>query len=217
MSAKNQYRAIQTVSSLWHKRTNVSVKESLYDFNFHHLQVVQSPISNDCLKLSIHSHTKKHLLPKLLFQFSDKELQTLWQVHQKMGVIKEARFPKKHHWWLLPTHHTSTPTYKCVKTLQGCGWVLLFYIFQEYAFLFFNMAWSSTEKLKDQSHNMQNRRSSEIASPVYETYKIQFWNMGVISIKQKQTWPYIKCVIFNLINGIYHIENVCFIFEKNSM
>ena len=40
----------------------------------HHPQVVQSPISSDCLKVKIYGHTEPQLFPKLLLQVSVQEL-----------------------------------------------------------------------------------------------------------------------------------------------
>ena len=39
-----------------------------------HPQVVQSPISNDCLKVMFDDQTEPQLVPKLLFQVSVREL-----------------------------------------------------------------------------------------------------------------------------------------------
>ena len=42
------------------------------------------------LKVFIHGHTKKHLVPKLLLKISDKEPQNIMVSPPKKGSIKEA-------------------------------------------------------------------------------------------------------------------------------
>ena len=43
----------------------------------HHLQVLHSPIFNDCLKVNIDVHTEPKLVPKVLLQFSVLELHNI--------------------------------------------------------------------------------------------------------------------------------------------
>ena len=43
----------------------------------HNQQVVQSPITNDCLKLNIDGHTRLKIILKLLLQLSIRELHTI--------------------------------------------------------------------------------------------------------------------------------------------
>ena len=56
-----------------------------------HLQVLQSPILNDCLKVNTDCHTRPQMVPKLLPQIS------IWEPHNGLvsdpvyGGLKEAR------------------------------------------------------------------------------------------------------------------------------
>ena len=69
-------------NSLWtnfkkqkgHKKINEQIKRNLYVWITRHTQVVQSPISDDCLKVIFDYHTEPQLFPKLLLQVSVREL-----------------------------------------------------------------------------------------------------------------------------------------------
>ena len=56
-----------------------------------HPQVVQSPISNDCLKALLDDHTEPQLFPKLLLQVSVRELYKSLVSDPNDGGIKDAR------------------------------------------------------------------------------------------------------------------------------
>ena len=56
-----------------------------------HPQVVQSPISNDCLKVVLYDQTKPQLVPKLLLQVSVIELHNSLVRDPNDGGIKDAR------------------------------------------------------------------------------------------------------------------------------
>ena len=74
-AAKSKCRAIIVGSMLWssitkrrgHIKINECVKRYPYNWILQHLQVVQSPISNYCLKLSIDGQAELQLVPKFLF------------------------------------------------------------------------------------------------------------------------------------------------------
>ena len=53
-----------------HTKINEQIKKSLYNWIPQHSQVVQSPISNDCLKVSLDDHSKPQLVSKQLLQVS---------------------------------------------------------------------------------------------------------------------------------------------------
>ena len=53
-----------------HSKINEQIKCNLYTWITRHPQVVQSPISNDCLKVMLDDQTEPQLVPKLLFQVS---------------------------------------------------------------------------------------------------------------------------------------------------
>ena len=53
-----------------HSKINEQIKRNLYAWIKRHPQVVQSPISNDCLKIMFDDQTETQLVPKLLLQVS---------------------------------------------------------------------------------------------------------------------------------------------------
>ena len=55
-------------------KINEQVKKYLYNWVVQHPQVVQSPISNDCLKVYIFGQSEPQLISKLLLQVSFREL-----------------------------------------------------------------------------------------------------------------------------------------------
>ena len=56
----------------------------------HHPQVLQSPISNDCLKVKIDGYTEPQIVPGLLFKVSVRELHNNLVSATKDGGLKEA-------------------------------------------------------------------------------------------------------------------------------
>ena len=56
-----------------------------------HTQVVQPPIVNDCMKVSIDGHTEPQLFPKLLIQVSFRELHNNLGSDTDNGGIQGAR------------------------------------------------------------------------------------------------------------------------------
>ena len=51
-----------------HTKINAHVKTAIYDWIIQHTQVVQQPIENDCLKVSIGGHYETQLVPNFLSQ-----------------------------------------------------------------------------------------------------------------------------------------------------
>ena len=58
----------------------------------HHPQVVQSPISNYCLKVMLDDKTEPQLAPKLLLQVSIRELHNSLGKFSNDGDMKDARY-----------------------------------------------------------------------------------------------------------------------------
>ena len=66
VAAKSRRKAMQLCNSLWtkkpkrkrHSKINEQIKRNLYTWITHHPQVVQSPLSNDCLKVMLDDQTK---------------------------------------------------------------------------------------------------------------------------------------------------------------
>ena len=67
------------------------IKRSLYAWITRHNQVVQSPISNHCLKVMFDDHTEPQLVPKLLLQVSVREMHNRLVRDTNVGGIKDAR------------------------------------------------------------------------------------------------------------------------------
>ena len=63
----------------------------MYTWITRHPQVVQSPISNDCLKVMLDDQTKPQLIPKLLLQVSVIELHNISVSDPHDGGLRDAR------------------------------------------------------------------------------------------------------------------------------
>ena len=63
----------------------------IYTWIKRHPQVVQSPISNDCLKLIFDDQTEPQLVPKLLLQVFVRELHNSIDIDPNDGDLKDAR------------------------------------------------------------------------------------------------------------------------------
>ena len=69
VAAKSKLRAMKVGTSLWtrktklkeHSKINGHINRNLYAWITRHPQVVQSPISNDCLKVMFDDHTETQL------------------------------------------------------------------------------------------------------------------------------------------------------------
>ena len=74
-----------------HSKINEQIKRNLYTWIKRHPQVVQSPISNDCLKFVLDNQTEPQLVPKLLLQVSVRELNNSLVSDPNDGGLKDAR------------------------------------------------------------------------------------------------------------------------------
>ena len=63
----------------------------MYVWITHHTQAVQSPISNDCLKVMFYYQTEPELFSKLLLQVSLRELHNSLVIDSNYGGIKDVR------------------------------------------------------------------------------------------------------------------------------
>ena len=63
-----------------------------FDQHIQHTQVVQSPIYNDCLKVSIYCHSETQLVPKHLHQVSARELRNSMVGPLEEGGLIDARY-----------------------------------------------------------------------------------------------------------------------------
>ena len=55
----------------WHSKFNSRIKRNIYALITRHPQVVQSPISNYCLKVMFDDQTEPQIVPRLLRLLSD--------------------------------------------------------------------------------------------------------------------------------------------------
>ena len=74
-----------------HSKINEQIKRNLYTWITRHPQVVQSPISNDCLKVVLDDQTAPQLVSKLLLQVSVRELHNSLVSDPNDGGLKDAR------------------------------------------------------------------------------------------------------------------------------
>ena len=74
-----------------HSKINKQIKRNVYTWITCHPQVVQSPISNDCLKVMLDDQTEPQLVPKLLLQVSVRELHNSLVNDPNDGGLKYAR------------------------------------------------------------------------------------------------------------------------------
>ena len=74
-----------------HSKINEHIKRNLYTWITCHPKVVQSPISNDCLKVMLDDQTEPQLVPKCLLQVSVRELNNSLVSGTNDGGIKDAR------------------------------------------------------------------------------------------------------------------------------
>ena len=90
---------MKVCNSLWTKKTkrkghskiNEQIKRNIYTWITRHPQVVQSPISNDCLKVMLDDQTEPQLVPKLLLQVPVRELHNSLVSDPNYGGLKDAR------------------------------------------------------------------------------------------------------------------------------
>ena len=74
-----------------HSKINYHIKGKLYAWIIRHPQVLQSPISNDCLKGFFDDKTEPHVVPKLVIQVSVRELHNRLVSDPNDGGIKDSR------------------------------------------------------------------------------------------------------------------------------
>ena len=73
-----------------HSKINEQIKRNIHIWITRHPQVVQSPISNDCLKVIFYDHTEPQLVPKVLLQVSVRELHNSLVSDPNYGGLKYA-------------------------------------------------------------------------------------------------------------------------------
>ena len=74
-----------------HSKINEQIKRNLYTWITRHQQVVQSQISNDCLKVVLYDQTEPQLVPKFLLQVSIREIHNILVSDPNDDGLKDAR------------------------------------------------------------------------------------------------------------------------------
>ena len=100
-ASKWKLKAIKTGNTLWsniskrrgHSKINQKVKGALYNWILNNSHVVQSPIANNFPYVYIDSNSKT-LMPKMLLQFSVRELYNITVIPPKKCGLKEERDTK---------------------------------------------------------------------------------------------------------------------------
>ena len=98
-AAKSKRRTMIVGNILWtnkkkrkgNSKINEQIKRNLYAWITRHPQVVQSPISNDFLKVMFRDKREPQLVPKLLLQLSVRELHNSLVSDTNYGCLKDAR------------------------------------------------------------------------------------------------------------------------------
>ena len=90
---------MKACNSLWKKKTkmkghskiNEQIERNLYTWITRHPQIVQSPISNDCLKVMLDDQTESQLVTKLLLQVSVREQHNSLVSDPNDGGLKDSK------------------------------------------------------------------------------------------------------------------------------
>ena len=99
VAAKSKHKVMKLGNSFWtkrikrkgHSKINEKIRRNLYAWITRHLQVVQSPITNDCLKVLLDYQIEPQLVPKLSLQVSVKELHNILVSDPNDGDLKDTR------------------------------------------------------------------------------------------------------------------------------
>ena len=156
-----------------HSKRNEQIKRNLYTRITRHLQVVLSPISNDCLKVLLDDQIEPQIVPKLLLQVSVRELHNSLVSDPNDGGLKDARdedgkiiISDSTLCLLLPPQLKQMSA--CYNIMCDCE-----YCISAKSIHSSLLSWCDMylKKLKDQIQNSQSRRSGEKAHHIYTTYK----------------------------------------------
>ena len=100
VTAKYRLKSMKVGNILWsnkknrkgNSKTNKQIKHNFYTWITRPPQVVQSLISNNCLKVMLDDHSEPQLVPKLLLQMSIRELHNSLVSYPNYGGLKDARY-----------------------------------------------------------------------------------------------------------------------------
>ena len=87
-----QYVLVKYSKETQKHQNKLPANKYLYNWILHHPQVVKYKIDNDCLKVSIDSHSETQLVPKLLLEVYVQELHNIMASQPESVGLKEARY-----------------------------------------------------------------------------------------------------------------------------
>ena len=90
-----QYVLVKYSKETQTQQNKLPANKYLYNWILHHPQVVKYKIDNDCLKVSIDSHSETQLVPKLLLEVYVQELHNIMASQPEAVGLKEARYSEK--------------------------------------------------------------------------------------------------------------------------
>ena len=145
----------------------------MYTWITRHTQVVQSPISNDCLKVLLDDQTEPQLVPKLLLQVPVRELHNSLVSDPNDGGMKDARDEDGKIIISDSTLRSLLPQQLkqiSVRYKIMCGCECCIYDKSIHSSL---LSWSDRylKKLMDKIQNAQSRSSRKKLNHIYTTYK----------------------------------------------
>ena len=156
-----------------HTKINQQAKTSLYNWILQHPHVVVSRIKNHCLKLFVEIQLEPQLALKLLVCVSVIELHNIMVISPEEGVIKEARDADNNIIISDSTLRNFLPP--ILKNMSSQCKVMCGYecFLSSKNINSFPLTWHDhhMKHLKDRIQDAQNRRSGEIPSRIFETYK----------------------------------------------
>ena len=96
VAAESRRKSMKVCNSLCknkkgHSKINEQIKRNLYTWMTRHPQVVQSPISNDCLKVVLDDQKEPQIDPNVLLRVSVRELHNSLVSDPNDGGLKDAR------------------------------------------------------------------------------------------------------------------------------
>ena len=134
---------------------------------------MQTPIVNDCLKVSIDGHCETQLVPKLLLKVSVRKIHNSMVSNPEEGGLEEARDADNN-------IIISDSTLRSILTTQLKKMSARYKVMCSFECCLSSkcihsslLSWRDIylKNLKDIGKNKQNRRYDEIANSLFETYK----------------------------------------------
>ena len=152
-------------------KINEWIKKYLYNWIQQNPKVVQYPIANDCLKISIEGHSEPHVVPKLLLQVSVRELRNIMVSPPEEDLLSKAIDVDNN---IIISYSTlrSFPQTQLKKVSARykvmCGFECYISVKIIHSSLL-SCCDINLRKIKDMIQNAQNQRYDEITNCLFET------------------------------------------------